>query len=130
MLDKLQRLQNRCLKICAGFNPLHSTEQVHKVLKVPFLQDRRKAHVLNFMFHRKFRVDLLNNREIRTRAHDAPLLNVHIPRCEAFKRSVSYFGSTAWNNLPPDTRNRDPFLVCKYHNKIGMLKPLEDIPIQ
>ena len=127
ILDKLQRLQNRCLKICAGFNPLYDTNQVYKTLRVPFLKDRRKAHVLNFMYHRKSRSDLLNNREIRTRAHDAPLFNVSTPRCEAFKRSVGYFGSVDWNSLAPDTRNKDPFIVFKYFNKIEMFKPLENI---
>ena len=127
MLDKLQRLQNRCLKICAGFNMLHDTNQLHKSLKVPFLKDRRRAHVLNFMYNRKNKTELLNKREIRTRAHDAPLFNVYIPRCEAFKRSVGYFGSVDWNELSVEARNRNPFLVFKYHNKLEMFKPLERI---
>ena len=39
----------------------------------------------NFMYIRKKDKALLNNREIRTRAHDAPLCKVVMPRCEAFK---------------------------------------------
>ena len=129
MLDKLQRLQNKCLKICAGFNRFHNTDQLHKTLQTPFLIDRRKAHVLNFMYNRKSKIELLNNREIRTRAHDGPLFNVQIPRCEAFKRSVGYFGSVEWNDLPPEVRNREPFLVFKYFNKKEMHKPLELIAL-
>ena len=83
-LDKLQRLQNRCLKICSNKDRLFSTDLAHKLTHVPFLADRRKAHKLNFMYKRLSHADLLNNREIRTRAHDAPLFNATIPRCEAF----------------------------------------------
>ena len=112
------------LKICGGFNLMYSTKQVYKTLEVPFL-----THVLNFIYNRKSRPDLLNNREIRTRAHDAPIFNVQIPRCEAFKRSVGYFGAVEWNNLPPDMRNMDPYLVFKFHNRKEMLKPLEHIAL-
>ena len=47
VLDKLQRLQNRCLKICSGLDRLF--DKVHKRLSIPFLKDRRKAHVFNFL---------------------------------------------------------------------------------
>ena len=76
------------------------------------------------MYTRLARRDLINSREIRTRAHDAPLFNVSIPRCEAYKRSVSYFGSLEWNNLPPATRNINPYLAFKYFLKKTMLDPV------
>ena len=104
-IDKLQKLQNKCLKICKGKERRFSNDAIHKLLKVPMLKDRREAHLLNFMYLRKNKVYLLNNREIRTRAHDAPLFKTKIPRCEAYKRSIGYRGSTKWNGLPPDIRN-------------------------
>ena len=52
-LNKLQRLQNRCLRICMGFDRMYSVDRAHKLTDVPFLIDRRKAHVLNFMFKRE-----------------------------------------------------------------------------
>ena len=123
-IEKLQRLQNRCLKICPGRDRLFNTERLHKATNVPFLNDRRRAHVRNFMYIRASRKELLNAREIRTRAHDAPLFNVTIPRCEAFKRSLGYFGSVEWNELPPATRNINPYLAFKYLQKKTMLEPL------
>ena len=123
-IEKLQRLQNRCLKVCTGRDRLFSTDILHKSTNVPFLKDRRKAHVRNFMYTRLTHKDLINTREIRTRAHDAPLFNVSIPRCEAYKRSVGYFGSVEWNNLPPATRNINPYLAFKYLQKKTMLDPL------
>ena len=128
-LDKLQTLQNKCLKICMGKDRRFNTERVHKLAKVPFLSDRRNAHLLNFMYGRKGNRALLNTREMRTRAHDAPLFNVPVPRCEAFKRSISYFGSTEWNNLGPDIRNIDRYLTFKYKQKEAMLHPLNYIEI-
>ena len=126
-LDKLQRLQNRCLRICMGYDRYFSTDRAHKLSNVAFLKDRRTSHVLNFMFKRKVNTELLNRREIRTRAHDAPLFNVKIPRCEPFKRSVGYFGSEAWNMLDPTTRNTKDYLLFKHQQKQNMLKPLANI---
>ena len=126
-LDKLQRLQNRCLRMCLGYDRLFSTDKAHKRAMVPFLKDRRRAHTLNFMFVRQSRKDLLNVREIRTRAHDAPLFNVTIPRCEAFKRSVGYHGSVEWNSLSPEMRNTNLYLPFKFLQKKEMLRPLEAI---
>ena len=128
-LNKLQRLQNRCLRICLGYDGKFSTDKAHKLALTPFLEDRRVAHVHNFMFIRKDKQHLLNRREIRTRAHDAPLFNIKIPRCEAFKRSIGYFGSDMWNDLSPEIRNTDCFLVFKYLQKKKMLKPLDLISL-
>ena len=125
-LDKLQKLQNRCLRICMGHQRDYSTNRVHREAKVPFLKERRRAHTLNFMFKRKSQYpNLLNNREIRTRAHDAPLFEVRVPRCEAFKRSVGYFGSEEWNVLPAATRNIATYLEFKGKQKKQMLNFLE-----
>ena len=126
-LNKLQRLQNRCLKLCASRDRRFSTDLAHKLASVPFLTDRRKAHTLNFMYKRQNRRDLLNVREIRTRAHDAPLFDVIIPRCEAVKRSVCYAGSVVWNSLPPEIRNTDSYLAFKNLQKKAMLLPLSKI---
>ena len=126
-LEKLQRLQNKCLRLCSGQVRNVSTNGIHKLTGVPFLKDRRRTHLLNFMYIRKNKPGMLNVREIRTKAHDAPLFNVTIPRCEAFKRSVSYSGAIEWNNLSVDHRNIDLYLPFKYHIKKEMLKPLKNI---
>ena len=126
-LGKLKKLQNKCLKICLGKVRRFSTDMAHKLASTPFLKDRRSAHVMNFMYKRKDKRNLLNIREIRTRAHDAPLFEVKILRCEAFKRSVGYHGSVKWNATDPITRNIGSFLSFKKEQKRLMLKPLEAI---
>ena len=126
-LDKLQRLQNKCLRICMGKDRLFHTHGAHVQAKVPYLEDRRLAHVRNFMYKRKSNRELLNNREIRTRAHDAPVFEVPIPRCESFKRSVCFHGSNKWDNLPAKTRNIVSFPAFKHAQKIEMLQPLKEV---
>ena len=66
-IDKLQRLQNKCLRICLGKERRFDTDRAHKLANTPFLSDRREAHVCNFMYKRKGNPELLNRREIRTR---------------------------------------------------------------
>ena len=69
-LDKLQRVQNKCLKMCKGFNIRFGTKELHTVTK---LEARRAAHINNFMFSRLADEGRVDRRDIRTRAHDAPL---------------------------------------------------------
>ena len=128
-LDKLQKLQNKCLRICLGKERRFNTNAAHKLSNVPFLADRREAHTLNFMFRRKCRKELLNNSQIRTRAHDGPLFKVKIPRCESLKRSIGYAGAVSWNALPPDLRNTHSYLEFKNMQKKSMLYPLSHIRI-
>ena len=104
-LDKLQRLQNKCLKICMGFNNRHGTKYLHTVAKMPMLEARRAAHVSNFMHHRLDKAHLRDNRDLPTRAHDAQMFRVDKPSIEAYKRSVAFAGSSRWNNLPTAIRN-------------------------
>ena len=66
--------------------------------------------------------------KIRTRAHDAPLFNINVPKCETFKRSVGYFGSLSWNNSPVITRNIDSLPTFKKSQKLAMFHPLSLIP--
>ena len=126
-VGKLQTLQNKCLRICMGKDRRFDTNRAHKLSNVPFLKDRREAHVCNFMYKRKSKPGLLNRREIRTRAHDAPLFIVPIPRCEAFKRSVIYHGSYTWNNLGVKVRNSKNYLSFKNIQKQSMFLPLKAI---
>ena len=95
---------------------------IHKLANVSFFKDIREAHVFNFMFIRKKNRKLLNNREIWTRSHDAPLYNVSVPRCEAYKHSVGFFGAVSWNNIPPVTRNAANYLAFKQVQKLHMLE--------
>ena len=121
-LDKLQRLQNRCLKICKGFDIRFNTNELHVITKMPLLKFRREAHVNNFMYNRLKRTDLVDSRDIRTRAHDAPLFKVSVPKYEAYKRSVKHAGAVQWNNLPNACRSINNFESFKANQKRLMTK--------
>ena len=120
-LDKLQRLQNKGLKLCMNYDRRHSTDDLHRVTKCPKLDARRSAHLNNFMYGRIANKNLLDVRQIRTRAHDAPLFKIAIPRNETFKRSVAFTGSTKWNALPVETRNINNVGAFKSRQKRIML---------
>ena len=124
-LDKLQRLQNRCLKIFKRLNVRHNTKNLHNITNTSMLKDRRIAHLNNFMYGRLSRENTLDQRDIRTRAHDAPMFLVKVPKLEAYKRSVEYTGAIQWNNLPPDVRNIDNVANFKQTQKTLLLKKLE-----
>ena len=81
-------LQIRCFKICKNLNIRHDTEDLHTITKMPMLADRRKAHVNNFVHARTNNVVMLDTRNIRTRAHDAPLFRINIPKNEAYWSST------------------------------------------
>ena len=116
-LDKLQRAQNRCIKTCMLTNCRTDTDFVHSHTKTPKLDNRRKTHLRNFMFHMKKSNHLLDHADVGTRARNAPLFKTIIPKCEAYKRSVIYNGAVEWNNLSVDDRNVDIFLPFKFRQK-------------
>ena len=104
-LDKLQRVQSKCLKICKSYNARFSTKLLHSETKTAMLGKRREAHANNFMFNKLTDLTWTDNRAIRTRAHDAPLFRIKIPKVETYKRSIEYYRAVNWNKLPVATRN-------------------------
>ena len=62
-VDKLQKLQNRCLRSCFDINnPMEmGTSRMHQLARVNTLNVRREAQLLNIMFslklNNKFRKD-------------------------------------------------------------------------
>ena len=50
-LLRLQKLQNRALKLCMGKDALYNTDLLHVEAKLPKLISRRISHVLNFAHH-------------------------------------------------------------------------------
>ena len=123
-LDKLQRAQNKCLKICTLSNIKTNTNLIHDRTKVPKLEFRRKVHLRNFMFRLRKVDNLLCSSDVGTRARDAPLFKTKIPKCGAYKRSVLYNGATEWNSLSVELRNLDLLLPFKFHQKRWLLETI------
>ena len=73
------------------------------------------------MFKKKTCIELLDVKQIRTRARDAPLFRTIIPKCEKYKNSVFYKGAIRWNSLPVNIRNIDTYDSFKTLQKKNMM---------
>ena len=123
LLNKLQTLQNRALRICFGNRVLINIDEMHRQAKLCKLEKRRNIHVYNFMFKQKENQDIVDVREICTRAHDAILFNTIIPKCEKYKKNVYYYGARMWNELPVKERKMDRYETFKNVQKRKVLNP-------
>ena len=93
LLDKLQVLQNRALRVCINRQEHVPTVLLHQECKIAKLEVRRIAHLRMFMFKQKNNVMIVNRREVNTRAHDALLFTLFRPNNEKYKRNIYYNGA-------------------------------------
>ena len=84
MTEKLQRIQNRCLKTCLNVYIRESTDLIHRQARVNLLEDRRSTHLLNMMFQRSKVDEYVDSRNIYTRRHDGVTLKIPKPNKESF----------------------------------------------
>ena len=125
LLQTLQKLQEKCLKICLNIQGKYDSNDLHNRARVNKLSDRRAAHVNSFMYQRMSKgIRLFGNQEghIQTRVRAAPSFIVDKPNVESYKRSVNYFGAIQWNNLPGIIRETDSFLSFKSKQKSSLAK--------
>ena len=125
LLDKLQKLQNRGLKICFGHGTGMSTDELHIEAVISKLHERRISHICTFMFKQQNNDVLVDVRDIRTRAHDALLFLTKQPHCEKYKQNVYYHGARCWNSLPVKERNIIEYVNFKTVQKKKALSKLE-----
>ena len=92
-----------------------------KHAKVAKLESRRDAHLLKYMFKKKGCIELLDIKNVNTRARAAPIFKTIIPKCEKYKNSVFYKGAIRWNSLPVKTRNLDSYDSFKSLQKKKMM---------
>ena len=123
--EKLQKLQNRCLRMCLNINNPRdmSVLRLHETSRVNFLDIRRYSQLLNIMFMLKCN-NVSQKVSVRnTRNADRYIFNTDIVHKEVYARSPYYKGVTLWNNLPIDLQNQTiglPFKIClKKH--LGLL---------
>ena len=60
--DKLQRLQNRGIRIYLRSDPRGNVAALHRSIKIPYLADRRELHLIVHMSSKRNCNDLINNR--------------------------------------------------------------------
>ena len=125
LTNKLQRLQNRALKICLQLPPRSSTALVHKTAKLNYLGDRRNSHLLRYAYKKCENVDNRIEPRRATRAHDAPMLKYVNAKKKIAKKSVEYKAETSWNKLTPAKRSFESYEdFCKDQKKVLTQKML------
>ena len=75
-VDQIQKMQNRGLRVCVNNYERMSTIKLHAITKMPMLKDRRTSHLRNYMCRRSQDPQYLDNRDIRTRRREAPIMKV------------------------------------------------------
>ena len=117
LLNKIQRIQNRCLRVCLRAPPRTSIMDLHKEAKVNLLVDRRASNLLKLAYKRKDLEPYRDTRQLPTRGHDVATMKVPQPHNTLFMKSVLYRSALAWNALPPETKAINSYPKFKYQQK-------------
>ena len=124
LLQKLQRLQNRCLKICEGAHRLTPTVDIHRATNMPLLKERIKYHIKLIAFKRaqdpKFRRPTIR----ATRLADGPVLMYHTIHCNVYQHSLEVQCAWEWLATQPYNRNIEEFLEFKHLAKKALLSKI------
>ena len=105
--EKLQRLQNRSLRLCYDINvPTDmSTARLHENARIDRLSDRRNMALLCIMFDLR-QSEMYKKQEVRaTRATEGYIFDLVIPHTGLYNKSPYYVGANMWNRLPVNIRN-------------------------
>ena len=120
-IEKLQKLQIRAIRLCLGRDSRYNVLLLHQESKIPKLNDRRHTHLLNFVYPRAQNHSYVEIPIVPLRRYDAPILFVHFPNNESFRRSILYQGAIAWNALPVGERAIETHAKFKNFQKNRLL---------
>ena len=100
-LARLQVIQNHALKTCLEVNKRTSTELIHKLCNINYLEDRRDIMLLKLMFLRSVEDRFLDKNMDGPTTRSKSVKKLAVPHflSSASQKSVAYRGSNAWNNL-------------------------------
>ena len=102
-IQKLQRLQNRALRICLRTVPADSNvDNIHNACHVVKLKGRRKYLIQCFMYKRAAADPTLRCGFRRTRADDELIMQNKRANSATYQRSPLYRGIDVWNKLNCD----------------------------
>lgn len=124
-LTKLQRLQNRALKICLIKPQRFSTEDIHRISNTPKLEMRRIAHLNNYAFKLALDPTNIKVKARETRSSSSKTLITGIVKCAAYQRSCYYMAACSWNNLSHKQRSITSLSLFKKKEKEKMKNGLK-----
>ena len=76
---------------------------IHQRCNINLLQERRILHLNLFMYKQRHNVNIVNTRNVRTRAHDALIFKTERPQNVKYERNILYKDALSWNSLPDVT---------------------------
>ena len=109
ILNKLQKLQNKALKICINSPWRTETDMVHNYTKIAKLDHRRTCHLRNFIHKRRDKEIYIDNTEFNTRRRDAVIMKISRVECRMYERSVYHRGAKEWTSLPVYDRSLESY---------------------
>ena len=83
---------------------LVTRDNLHNTANLLPLKLRREIALTKIMFNQVQDNQGLRLRELSTRAHDGPVMEVLKPTSSKYMKSVAYRGTTSWNSLKPELR--------------------------
>ena len=101
---KLQRLQNQALRIIYKRDNYSNVYDLHNTARILPLKMRREMALLKIMFNRVHINQGLQVRQLTTRSHDGPIMEVPKPYSSKYIKSVAYRGPVLWNQVKPELR--------------------------
>ena len=107
-IEKLQRLQNRCLRLCLDVNnPVDmSTIRLHEISRINMLNSRRDVQLLNVMFSLKLDNKYKKESVRVTRNAERYVFDTDIVHKDIYANSPYYKGVVLWNGLDLDIQDK------------------------
>ena len=105
--------------LCFDLHPRAKVQWIHQQAKLNLLEDRRNAHLLNFMCKTSKNPKYLDVKDLPLRRFDGPMLLVLDYKESSSQLHINYKGATSWNNLPVEMR-----LIQTYNQFKNMQKRL------
>ena len=106
-IDKLQKLQNRCLRLCFDiYNPMEiGSVRLHELARVEMLSTRRDIQLLNLMF--SLNPKCMYKRDSARVSCNAGRFEfkTEIVYTDIYSKSPIYKGVCLWNDIPIEHQN-------------------------
>ena len=119
-IDKLQKLQNRALRICLVLDGRSNVDGMHNTCNINKLWQRREVHLLNFVYKRAHDCNYVQEGNRDLRQFDAPILKEIKSNNRSFEKSVLYQGALLWNRQPVENRNTAIHKAFKKMQKVKL----------
>ena len=116
-IDKMQKLQNRALRICLALEGRSNVNMFHNTCNINKLAHRRHTHLLNYAFTRAQDHNFLKEGNRNLCRYDAQVLLEPKSNNKYFERSLFFQCSVNWNVLPASELNTQTGKKIKWKQK-------------